>query len=128
MTNPRRAVLIEDDADLRRLVEVTLEFTAGWDVETAPDGASGVEAVRRTLPDVVLVDLMMPGMDGYEVCRLLNEDSATNTIPRVLFTARKNLDQARVAESGLAGVIFKPFDLEALAGQIEEMCSWAGRG
>jgi CheY-like chemotaxis protein len=122
MTQPFRAVLIEDDADLRRLVQVTLQFTAGWQVNTAPDGASGVEQIRRTPPDVILVDLMMPGMDGYDVCRVLQDDPATQGIPRILFTARKNLDEAKVAASGLAGVISKPFDLDTLATQIETLC------
>ena len=123
MSRSYRAVLIEDDADLRRLVQVSLKFTAGWNVEGAPNGASGIELVRRASPDVVLVDLMMPGMDGYEVCRVLKDDPATEPIPRILFTARKNLDDAKLAESGLAGVIAKPFDLDTLAGQIEALCA-----
>jgi CheY-like chemotaxis protein len=123
MTRPYRAVLIEDDADLRRLVQVSLKFTAGWDVAGAANGASGIELVQQSLPDVVLVDLMMPGMDGYEVCRLLKDHPATRAIPRILFTARKNLDDAKLAEAGLAGVIAKPFDLDTLAGQIQILCA-----
>ncbi len=123
MSRSYRAVLIEDDADLRRLVQVSLKFTAGWEVESAPDGTSGIELVRRASPDVVLVDLMMPGMDGYEVCRVLKDDPATRAIPRILFTARKNLDDAKLAEAGLAGVIAKPFDLDTLAGQIQILCA-----
>ncbi len=123
MSQPFRAVLIEDDADLRRLVEVSLKFTADWDVEGAPDGASGIELVRHAPPDVVLIDLMMPGMDGYEVCRVLKDDPATEPIPRILFTARKNLDDAKVAASALAGVIAKPFDLDTLAVQIKALCA-----
>ena len=123
MSQPFRAVLIEDDADLRRLVQVSLKFTAGWEVEGAPNGDSGIELVRRASPDVVLVDLMMPGMDGYEVCRVLKDDPATRDIPRILFTARKNLDDAKLAEAGLAGVIAKPFDLDTLAGQIQILCA-----
>ena len=110
-----RVVLIEDDADLRRVVQLTLQFGAGWIVETAPDGPTGVETVKQLRPDLVLVDLMMPGMDGYEVCRRLVSDETTARIPIVLLTARQNLDPERVRASGARGVITKPFDLDALA-------------
>jgi two-component system, OmpR family, phosphate regulon response regulator PhoB len=119
-----RVVLIEDDADLRRVVQLTLQFEASWIVETAPDGPTGVETVKRLRPppDIVLVDLMMPGMDGYEVCRRLVADKATARIPIVLLTARQNLDPERVRASGARGVITKPFDLDALAPAILRLC------
>jgi len=120
-----RAVLIEDDADLRRVVQLTLQFGASWSVTTAPDGPAGIDAVRQLRPDVVLVDLMMPGMDGYEVCRRLLADEATRTIPIVLLTARQNLDPERVRASGARGVITKPFDLDALAPSILSLCGSA---
>ena len=113
--HPVRVVLIEDDDDLRRVVQLTLQFGAAWIVETAPDGPAGIEMVKRVRPDIVLVDLMMPGMDGYEVCRRLISDATTARIPIVLLTARQNLDPERVRESGARGVITKPFDLDALA-------------
>ncbi len=117
-----RVVLIEDDADLRRVVQLTLQFGASWIVETAPDGPSGLEMVKREKPDLVLVDLMMPGMDGYEVCRRLAADETTTRIPIVLLTARQNLDPERVRASGARGVITKPFDLDALAPAIVRLC------
>jgi CheY-like chemotaxis protein len=117
-----RAVLIEDDADLRRVVQLTLQFGASWVVETAPDGPSGLDMVKREQPDIVLVDLMMPGMDGYEVCRRLAADETTRRIPIVLLTARQNLDPERVRTSGARGVITKPFDLDALAPAIVRLC------
>ena len=108
-------MLIEDDADLRRVVQLTLQFGAAWSVKTAADGPAGIALVKQTLPDIVLVDLMMPGMDGYEVCRRLVSDEATRRIPIVLLTARRNLDPERVRAAGARGVITKPFDLDALA-------------
>ena len=117
-----RVVLIEDDADLRRVVQLTLQFGASWIVQTAPDGPSGLELVKREQPDMVLVDLMMPGMDGYEVCRRLVADETTKRIPIVLLTARQNLDPDRVRASGARGVITKPFDLDALAPAIVRLC------
>ena len=120
--HPVRVVLIEDDDDLRRVVQLTLQFGAAWIVETAPDGPVGIETVKRVRPDIVLVDLMMPGMDGYEVCRRLISDATTARIPIVLLTARQNLDPERVRESGARGVITKPFDLDALAPAIMRLC------
>lgn len=117
-----RAVLIEDDPDLRRVVQLTLQFGANWTVDTAADGRSGIEMVKRLMPDLVLVDLMMPGMDGYEVCRRLMTDPTTARIPIVLLTARQNLDPERVRASGARGVITKPFDLDALAPAIVRLC------
>ena len=120
---PVRVVLIEDDADLRRVVQLTLQFGASWNVRTAPDGPAGISLVKQLRPDIVLVDLMMPGMDGYEVCRRLVSDDATKRIPIVLLTARQNLDPERVRESGARGVITKPFDLDALAPAILRLTS-----
>jgi CheY-like chemotaxis protein len=107
------------------VVQLTLQFGASWSVTTAPDGPAGIDAVRQSQPDVVLVDLMMPGMDGYEVCRRLLADAATRAIPIVLLTARQNLDPERVRASGARGVITKPFDLDALAPSILSLCRLA---
>jgi CheY-like chemotaxis protein len=84
--------------------------------------------VKRVQPDIVLVDLMMPGMDGYEVCRRLVSDESTAHTPIVLLTARQNLDPARVRASGARGVITKPFDLDALAPAILRLCQMEKNG
>jgi putative two-component system response regulator len=89
---------------------------------TAGSGAAGIELARKAPPDVILVDVMMPEMDGYEVCRRLKADPATGTVPIVLLTARRDLNQARLAETGAAGVILKPFQPEELAHQVRELC------
>ncbi len=117
-----RIVLIDDEPDLRKLVERTLQFIAGWDVASAPDGESGIELVRSHQPNAAIVDLMMPGMDGFEVARRLKQDPSTAHIPVVLLTARTEIDQARLEASGADGVVFKPFEPEALAAQIAECC------
>ncbi len=117
-----RVVLIDDDPDLRKLVKLALEFTAGWEVTAASDGVEGIEAVRRIKPDVAVVDYMMPGMDGYEVCQRLKGDPDTAHIPLVFLTARKELDEAKVKEVGAVGVVVKPFDPEQLAYQLRELC------
>ena len=125
MGNAFRVVLVDDDSDLRKLVKLTLEFTAGWEVTAAADGAAGIEAVREVQPDVAVVDIMMPGMDGYEVCRRLKEDPQTMAVPVVFLTARKELDEAKAREIGAAGVVIKPFEPERLAEEVREL---VGRG
>ncbi|KPK65855.1 MAG: chemotaxis protein CheY [Gemmatimonas sp. SG8_38_2] len=122
-----RVVLIDDDPDLRKLVKLTLEFTAGWEVTTAEGGMEGIEAVRQLRPDVAVVDFMMPGMDGYEVCRKLKEDPETADIPLIFLTARKELDRLKVEEVGAVGVVVKPFDPDQLARQLLELCGGGGR-
>ncbi len=122
MADTFRALIIDDDPDLLRLVRWTLEFTAGWEVVSASSGASGVELARSAAPNVILVDVMMPELDGYEVCRRLKADPATAQVPVVLLTARRELDQRRLAETGAAGVVFKPFQPEELASQVRALC------
>ena len=117
-----RALIIDDDRDLLTLIRRTLEFTAGWDVQTALSGAAGIALARATPPDVILVDVMMPEMDGYEVCRRLKADSATASVPVVLLTARRDLDERLLAGTGSAGVLLKPFQPQDLARQVRELC------
>src|SRR5437870_10894527 len=124
MAKPFRALIIDDDRDLLVLVQRTLEFMAGWEVVTAGSGAAGIELARSAVPppNVVVVDVMMPEMDGYEVCRRLKADPATAGVPIVLLTARHDLDDHRIAETGAAGVLFKPFQPETLAQQVRDLC------
>jgi CheY-like chemotaxis protein len=117
-----RALIIDDDRDLLRLIQRTLEFTAGWEVHTALSGAAGIELAGALAPNVIIVDVMMPEIDGYEVARRLKADPATGGVPIVLLTARRDLDQRRVAETGAAGVVFKPFQPEELARQVRALC------
>jgi CheY-like chemotaxis protein len=117
-----RALIIDDDLDMLMLLRRTLEFTAGWEVHTASSGAAGLELARTISPDVVVVDVMMPEMDGYEVSTRLKADEATALIPVVLLTARREMNQSRVAESGVAGLLYKPFQPTELARQILDLC------
>jgi CheY-like chemotaxis protein len=117
-----RALIIDDDLDLLMLLRRTLEFTAGWEIHTASSGAAGLELAGSISPDVVLVDVMMPEMDGYEFCRRLKADPATSHIPVVLLTARREMVQARVDAAGVAGVLCKPFQPAELARQIRDFC------
>jgi DNA-binding response OmpR family regulator len=120
-----RVVLIDDDPDLLKLTRLTLELTPGWEVTQAADGAQGIDVARTVKPDVVVVDLMMPQMDGYEVCRRLKAEAETAGIPVVLMTARRELDEAKLQEVGAAGVVFKPFEPDELAPRVRELAGGA---
>ncbi len=117
-----RLVLIDDDPDLRKLIALTLNFSAGWEVTTAAGGVEGIEAVRRIKPDAVVVDIMMPEVDGYEVCRRLKADPDTAAIPVVFLTARTQIDEEQVRDMGAAGVIIKPFETDTIADRILDLC------
>lgn len=121
MSEPFRVVLIDDDPDLRTLITLTLRTSAEWDVAAFPDGASGIEAVRTLRPNLVIVDVMMPGMDGYDVCRRLKEDQATAAIPVIFLTARQETGDHRARAAGAIGAIAKPFDPARLASRIREL-------
>jgi len=123
-----RVLVIDDEGPIRLLCRVNLE-AAGMVVHEARDGASGVEAARRELPDVILLDVMMPGMDGWEVFGELLKEEQTATIPVVFLTARAELrDQARGLELGGVDYVTKPFDPLELAPLIEDLLERIERG
>jgi DNA-binding response OmpR family regulator len=121
MAKDVRVVVIDDDPDLRRLIQVTLELAAGWNVTTAGDGPAGITAVRERRPHAVVVDLMMPGMDGYAVCRALKAERATAHIPLLVLTARKQGDDADARRAGAADVVFKPFEVDDLTARLRAL-------
>jgi len=104
-----RILLIEDEPDIAEVLQYNLE-KEGFAVETARRGDSGLEAVRREAPDLILLDLMLPGMDGLELTRLLKRDGATARVPIVMLTARgEEVDRIVGLELGADDYISKPF-------------------
>ena len=105
-----RVLVVDDEEDIRELCRVNLEFE-GFEVVDASGGAEALELVARSRPDVVFLDLMMPGMDGWEVLRRLKEDDTTADIPVVLLTARTaEEDQMRGWQEGILEYVSKPFN------------------
>jgi DNA-binding response OmpR family regulator len=123
-----RVLVIDDEGPIRLLCRVNLE-AAGMVVHEAPDGLSGLEVAQREIPDVILLDVMMPGMDGWAVFSALIEDERTAKIPVVFLTARAELrDQARGLELGGVDYVTKPFDPLELAPLIEDLLERIERG
>ncbi len=101
-----RILVIDDEPNIRELVSVYLT-AAGFEVEGAENGAEGLERFRSDPPDLVVLDLMLPGMDGREVCRTIRDESAT---PVVMLTARdSDMDKVALLETGADDYVVKPF-------------------
>jgi DNA-binding response OmpR family regulator len=123
-----RVLVIDDEAPIRLLCRVNLE-AAGIEVSEAEDGRAGLEAARAEPPDVILLDVMMPGMDGWHVFSELLNDERTAHVPIVFLTARAELrDQARGLELGGVDYVTKPFNPLHLAPLIEDLLARIERG
>ncbi len=123
-----RVLVIDDEAPIRLLCRVNLE-AEGMVVLEAPDGPSGLEVARYDSPDVILLDVMMPGLDGWRVAEQLLEDPATAGIPVVFLTARADLrDRARGMDLGGLDYITKPFNPVELASLVSSVVEAVERG
>lgn len=114
-------LLAEDDPDIQLVARMALK-RGGWTVAVANNGVEALAAVRTAPPDVVLLDWMMPEMDGLEVCRQLKADAATASIPVIFLTARSQESEIqRGLALGASGYITKPFDAITLAAQVRDL-------
>ncbi|MBN2241613.1 MAG: response regulator [Acidobacteria bacterium] len=114
-----RILVIDDEADLIELVRYNLE-QEGFKVRSASDGESGLSIAIQEMPELVLIDLMLPGMDGLEVCRSLRADSRTSSIPIIMLTA-KSAESDRIVglELGADDYVIKPFSPRELAARVK---------
>ena len=127
-TDGTRVLVIDDEAPIRLLCRVNLE-AEGMRVFEAPDGVSGLDLARGERPDVVLLDVMMPGLDGWRVAEELLEDERTNGIPIIFLTARAEFrDRARGLDIGGVDYVTKPFNPLELAPLVRELLSRIDRG
>ena len=107
--NRPRVVIADDDPDIRRLVEMTVT-NAGCDVTVASDGEEALERVRESMPDLVILDVLMPRMDGWEVARALKSDPTTREVPVMFLTSRgQEHDVLEGFDSGAVDYMVKPF-------------------
>lgn len=118
-------LVVDDDASIREVIQMTLEVVGGWTVRMASNGMEAVEKVRDHRPDVILLDLMMPGMDGSTTLTKLRGGSDQN-VPVILLSAKfQRRDDKQLTGLGVAGVISKPFDPITLPDRISSILGWA---
>ena len=123
-----RVLVIDDEAPIRLLCRVNLEAEQ-MEVLEASDGPSGLDVARAERPDVVLLDVMMPGLDGWRVAEALLEDDRTNTIPIIFLTARAEFrDRARGLDIGGVDYVTKPFNPLELAPLVRELLDRIEKG
>jgi two-component system alkaline phosphatase synthesis response regulator PhoP len=121
-TQPRaRVLVVDDEADLIRILQFGLE-AIGYQVETASDGQEALKKAREQKPDIILLDLMLPKLDGYKVCRLLKFDERYKNIPIIILSARtQEGDQLLAMEMGANRFITKPYDFSEVLSHIEAL-------
>jgi len=123
-----RILLADDEPAIRTICKINLE-SEGLSVVEATDGRTALEAVRDAQPELVLLDVMMPDVDGWQVAAELGQDPATREIPIVFLSARAaREDRARARELGAVGYIVKPFDPVALGASVREVLERVRRG
>ena len=116
--NVKRIVVVEDDPAIQRVLSLALRV-AGYEVESASSGDAGLDLVLRTRPDLVLLDLMLPGLDGISVCRRLRSDATTRAIPIIMLTAKVAAeDIVRGLDAGADDYVTKPFQKDVLLARI----------
>lgn len=117
-------LVVEDDQILQETLQYNLEH-AGYQVLTAPDGISGLDIARRSKPDLILLDIMLPGLDGFSVCRILAQEAS---IPIIVVTALQ--DEAHIIaglELGANDYITKPFSLGEMLARVRALLRWSAR-
>ena len=122
---PRQILVIDDENDIREVVRLSLELTENWIVSSANGGAAGTALALSSEPDAILLDVMMPDMDGPSTLRVLQHQGVTETIPVIFLTAKvQAADRQKFMRMGVRGIISKPFDPLTLGQQIREMLAW----
>jgi len=121
----KRILVIDDEDDIREVAKLSLEMLGGWEVLLARSGAEGLATAEAETPDTILLDVMMPEMDGPSTFLKLQENPATQKIPVIFMTAKMQAaDQRRFKNLGVTSVITKPFDPVQLASQVSAALGW----
>jgi len=117
----KRILIVDDEVQLVEMVKMRLE-AAGYEIISAYDGQEGFDKAKKDKPDLIILDLMLPKMDGYKVCGLLKNDARYSKIPIIMFTARVQDEDMRLGKDlGAEEYVTKPFDPKILLSKIKEL-------
>jgi DNA-binding response OmpR family regulator len=126
MTNHKQILVVDDEKQLISLVKLHLDM-AGYDVLTASDGEKALSVAAKERPDLIILDLMLPKMDGWEVCRILKSDKDTANIPVIMLTARTDTESVlKGFECGADDYVTKPFSPRELIARVKRTLVHAG--
>ena len=121
-----RILVVDDEDDIREVAQLCLEMLSAWEVLTASSGSEALAKAEADQPDAILLDVMMPDMDGLATFQRLQANIATQHIPVILLTAKvQSADRQRFAELGVTAMIAKPFNPLHLASQVAEALGWS---
>ncbi|MBD2166018.1 response regulator [Calothrix membranacea FACHB-236] len=121
----KHILIVDDEYDIRAVAELALKTVGGWEVSTAASGSEGLVKAIAEQPDLILLDVMMPDMDGIATFQALQANPSTQQIPVILLTAKAQAtEQRRFAELGVQAIITKPFKAMKLPGQIASALNW----
>jgi CheY-like chemotaxis protein len=121
----KRILIIDDEQGIRKVIEISLRSIAGWEVLLAGSGSEGLAIAQIEFPDAILLDVMMPGMDGITTLEQIQAHPATSLIPVILLTAKIQIGEQRQFSSlPVAGVIAKPFKAPDLVKQMRSLLHW----
>lgn len=121
----KRVLIIDDEETIQTVVQFGVRMSAGWDVLSASSGSNGIQTAKTERPDVILLDVMMPDMDGITTFKILQSDPATERIPVIFLTAKAQTSEKRQFQDlGVSGVITKPFNALELPDQITKILHW----
>lgn len=122
----KRILVVDDEAYIQEVTKICLETVAGWDVLTASSGREGILKAEHEQPDAILLDVMMPEMDGVATFSKLQDNPATQHIPVMFFTAKAQVNEHQDYEKlGVKAAIAKPFEPMVLAKQVAQALNWS---
>lgn len=121
----KQILIVDDDIGIRKITQITLQTIAGWDVLAAPSGQEGLAIAESVQPDVILLDMMMPGMDGLTTLKHLKSNPKTQAIPVIFLTAKVQIsEQPEFSSLPILGIITKPFKAPDLVEQMRSLLNW----